>query len=474
MRKARLVRLAQLDAQALQQILALKNGGLSHRKIAANVGISHGSVARILQWQETGEKPKPSKPAIPKRPRNGQGALPDFERVSDFEAKGLTVKEAWQDYAKGCARPYTYAHFSTLYKVWLSEQAKAKADIGFASDLAEPAGFADYSAEEDHIAELYWKTKSNPRSAVQVLSGFNCSLKVRNDELVAFDTGEERSFPKVSHGLHAIAFLGEGGIISIDAVKWCEAQGVGICVLGWHGDLISVTTPQATSDVSVRRAQFAADRLAVAKAILTRKLQSQLAIGKFPADKLRAALAKIKTARTVDELLVIEAQAALEYWANWSFSLKHKKRNWPSQWTLFAYRASLISGGPRHATHPVNAILNYAYSVAAAQLTRALIAFGFDSSAGFLHADANGRHSLTYDALELVRADIDARILPWVASHTWKRPDFPVTPEGVVRLQPPLAAFVMQRAILERSKLADVTDWIRKIIVDCVSEKGIA
>jgi hypothetical protein len=76
------------------------------------------------------------------------------------------------------------------------------------------------------------------------------------------------------------------------------------------------------------------------------------------------------------------------------FELKYKKRNWPSQWTHFVYRASQISGGPRHATHPVNAILNYAYSVAAAQITRALIASGFDSTAGFLHADSNGRHSL--------------------------------------------------------------------------------
>jgi CRISPR/Cas system-associated endonuclease Cas1 len=45
----------------------------------------------------------------------------------------------------------------------------------------------------------------------------------------------------------------------------------------------------------------------------------------------------------------------------------------------------------------VNAILNYAYSVAAAQITRSLQAAGFDSMAGFMHADDNGRHSLSYD-----------------------------------------------------------------------------
>jgi CRISP-associated protein Cas1 len=165
-------------------------------------------------------------------------------------------------------------------------------------------------------------------------------------------------------------------------------------------------------------------------------------------------------ARTVDDLFPIEAQAALDYWANWNFELKHKKRNWPAQWTLFSYRASPVSGGPRHATHPVNAMLNYAYAVAAAQITRTLQAAGFDSMAGFMHADDNGRHSLAYDLLELLRADVDSSILAWVAGHIWKRPDFPVTPEGLVRLQPTLAAVVAQKAILSEKVVDGAVEWL--------------
>lgn len=63
-------------------------------------------------------------------------------------------------------------------------------------------------------------------------------------------------------------------------------------------------------------------------------------------------------------------------------------------------------------------------------MTRTLAMAGFDPACGFLHADADGRYSLSYDVLELLRADIDAAILPWVASQTWKRADFPVTPEA--------------------------------------------
>jgi CRISPR-associated protein Cas1 len=376
--------------------------------------------------------------------------LPDFKIVAEFEAKGLTVKDAWRAYAQCCSKPYVYTHFSTLYRRWLEEETKTQAERRL-SDGGQT--LFNYSADEDHLAELNWKKKLHPRSPVHVLAGFNCSLKVRNDQLVSFDTGEERSFPKVAHGLQAVVFVGEGGAITIDAIKWCEAQGVAVCVLDWHGALVSVTTPQAPSDVSIRRTQFAADRLTVAKAILRQKLASQRQIGQLSSNTYRAAISEIKAARSVEEVVRIEGRMALEYWSNWRFALKYKMRNWPSQWTHFAYRASQISGGPRHATHPVNAILNYTYSVAAAQITRALIATGFDSTAGFLHADAQGRHSLTYDVLELVRAEIDARILPWVASHTWKRADFPVTPEGVVRLQPSLAAFVAQQASLRRAQM---------------------
>jgi CRISPR-associated protein Cas1 len=457
------IRLSEVNRSTVQTIMQLREQGISHRKIATAVGLSHGSVMRIVKWQETGEKPKSAKPAIPKRPKNGQSALPDFERVSELQARGLTIRGAWEDYVRRCSQPYTYAYFSTLYGVWLEERAtmrdrdQAVADPTQASALAD---IADFSAEEDHLAELYWKRRSNPRSPVHVLSGFNCSLKIRNDELVIFDTGQERWYSKVTHGLHSIVFLGEGGHITIDAIKWCEAQGVAICVLGWHGDLISVTTPNSISDVAIRRAQFSANRLAVAQAILKRKLQTQVVIGKFPAATFRATAPKIKAAGSVDELIMIEARAALEYWDNWSFSLKRRKRNWPSQWTLFAYRTSLLSGGPRHATHPVNAILNYAYSVAAAQVTRSLIAAGFDSTAGFLHADADSRHSLTYDVLELLRADVDVRVLPWVATQTWKRSDFPVTPTGVVRLQPTLAALVVQYTFIPHEKINQVIEWL--------------
>jgi hypothetical protein len=63
--------------------------------------------------------------------------------------------------------------------------------------------------------------------------------------------------------------------------------------------------------------------------------------------------------------------------------------------------------------------------------------------------------------MELLRADIDAKMFAWIASHLWKRPDFPVTPEGVVRLQPTLAAFVAQQAAFPQRQIDQAVDWLR-------------
>jgi hypothetical protein len=66
--------------------------------------------------------------------------------------------------------------------------------------------------------------------------------------------------------------------------------------------------------------------------------------------------------------------------------------------------------------------------------------------------------------MELLRADIDTVMFAWTKSQTWKRPDFPVTPEGVVRLQPTLAAVVAQKAALPQREIDRAIDWLKGVI----------
>ena len=70
-------------------------------------------------------------------------------------------------------------------------------------------------------------------------------------------------------------------------------------MLGWYGDLISVTTPQAVCEATKRRMQYSTDRLVVAKGILRLKLESQTKIGKFATNALTASYSDIETATTL-------------------------------------------------------------------------------------------------------------------------------------------------------------------------------
>src|SRR5271165_3693744 len=82
--------LSELSGAAVNRIVALREAGYPLRKIAADFNLSHGSIRVVLQKNGAGSL-KPAK--MPRRPRNGQAALPDFQRLAKLTAKGKTVKE---------------------------------------------------------------------------------------------------------------------------------------------------------------------------------------------------------------------------------------------------------------------------------------------------------------------------------------------------------------------------------------------
>jgi CRISP-associated protein Cas1 len=50
----------------------------------------------------------------------------------------------------------------------------------------------------------------------------------------------------------------------------------------------------------------------------------------------------------------------------------------------------MVSCRNRHASHPVNAILNYAYAVLEIQVRIATVSYGLDPTIGYLHAPVLG------------------------------------------------------------------------------------
>ncbi len=111
----------------------------------------------------------------------------------------------------------------------------------------------------------------------------------------------------------------------------------------------------------------------------------------------------------------LEAQAAATYWNSWSdvpvsFPRQDAKRV-PDHWLRFGTRHSPLTGQPRLAVNPPNAILNYSFALAESECRLALASCRLDPSMGFIHADAPYRDSLALDLLETIRPSIEAWLL---------------------------------------------------------------
>src|SRR6266536_2384736 len=93
----------------------------------------------------------------------------------------------------------------------------------------------------------------------------------------------------------------------------------------------------------------------------------------------------------------------------------------------------------KRATNPINALLNYLYTVAASECRLACLAVGLDPGLGYLHNDSPDRESLVYDLLEPVRPVVEQWTLMLLAERAFTAHDFLETPTGTCRIQPPLA-----------------------------------
>jgi hypothetical protein len=97
-----------------------------------------------------------------------------------------------------------------------------------------------------------------------------------------------------------------------------------------------------------------------------------------------------------------------------------------------------LTGAPRAATSPINAMRNYLFACLESEARLALLAHGCDPQLGCLHADQRNRDSLALDAMEPVRAEVDAFLLDLLDDRIFTARDFGELPNGVCRLAAPL------------------------------------
>jgi CRISPR-associated endonuclease Cas1 len=308
------------------------------------------------------------------------------------------------------------------------------------------------------------QSRNLSKTGVLAITGYGLKVLVQSGHLCTDDGfGPERRIirlPRVGHGLKRLVCISEDGFITLSALKWLADQQASFIMLDRIGKVLLVTGPTAPSDARLRRAQALSHQsgaaLEIMRGLIGAKLngQEELVRDKLKNSASADVIAKLQdglfSAESLDTVAHVEAQAAYSYWAAWSnvpitFPRQDVKRV-PQHWSVFGTRKSILTGSPRLATNPPNAILNYCYALLESESRLAAATLGMDPGMGLLHVDTPARDSLACDIMEAVRPSVDAWLLDWITREPLRRSDFVEEKNGNCRLVPGFAAKLTETA----------------------------
>lgn len=330
----------------------------------------------------------------------------------------------------------------------------------------------------------YWLTSPTPNARPfrhrrqthepLILTGHGMSLRVDHGALVVRSgythypqrATEHRYFPGDRNMPSRIIVLDGSGSLSFDVLSWLSEQGVPLIRINWRGEVVTALGAGHATDPKRVAAQLAAQRngraLPFATSLIQKKIQNSVETlaNALPQSSTRdAAIAKLRreavelakrSPKSLRDLLGLEGRAAHVYFNSWqSLPVQWKgvgRHPIPRDWHCVGQRQSFArkKGRNRHATHPVNAILNYAYALLESQVRIQIMAAGLDPSIGFLHHGPTGRSNLVLDLMEPLRPVVDRHVLQFVQAHTFQPADFTIRSDGVCRLNPEMGRQVVK------------------------------
>lgn len=244
------------------------------------------------------------------------------------------------------------------------------------------------------------------------------------------------------------------------------------------GRVLFVTGPTAPSDIRLRRAQALAHTsgaaLRIALDLIDKKLAGQESVARNKllanqtADTIHRYRSELAECETIERVRLVESQAAAAYWSAWrdlpiGFPKKDEQRM-PRHWRSFGARVSPLTGSPRLAVNPANAMLNYLYALLGSEARLAAVALGLDPGMGVLHVDTKARDSLACDLMEPVRPEVDAFVLDWITNGMLKREWLFEQRNGNCRLMSSFAARLSETGSMWRRAVAPFAEWVTRAL----------
>jgi CRISPR-associated endonuclease Cas1 len=344
------------------------------------------------------------------------------------------------------------------------------------------AGGVDYRHEQHRDYGL-GSAPLRRRGRVVVVSGFATRLWVERGRLwVRSGSGRaisEESFGRAGHGLARLVVVGRAASMSTAAIGWCNDAGIGVVFLDRDGRQLAISGDLGVDHAALRRAQARAVEtpvgVEISRLLLGRKLEGELDVldrvdGLDAALTVTASLAALERAQTIDAMRQAEARAAAGYWsalANQPVRFaKRDQRHLPPEWSRLGQRTSPLTGSPRAAVVPGQAMLNYVLGVAEGEACHALRVCGLDVGIGIVHRDVKARASMAADVLEPIRPQVEGYLVELLDQRTLRASDFYASRRGAVRVLPSLTDALAQTGLLWAERLAPLAERVAEMLLE--------
>lgn len=344
---------------------------------------------------------------------------------------------------------------------------------------------ANSNSDDWAIQSEYWisetKKLQKPRRVRErnsnplILTGHGTSMRIDKGTLLIKEGFTHHPQKQFVHRFFAgdlelpriILMLDGSGSLSFDVLSWLGEMDVALARIKSSGEVAVVCS--STGYIANREnvfwqietAQDTAAKLAYSIDLIKSKLTNcihTLEIAFNSNERQQKTIQKLQNAiselsesppKDVQQLRGIEATCASSYFAVWAgYELQWKSNSrYPihPNWLKYVGRFSEANGlKPKNvnASHPINAMLNYAYAVKQAELQIKAIADGFDPTIGIMHNGRRGLPAYIFDQIEPQRPLVDRAVLEFTSRHQFSAADFILRQDGVCRLSPQLAKVV--------------------------------
>ena len=335
-----------------------------------------------------------------------------YERVAGLIGEAepsqqfAVLHDAWREYAAKAVRPYAWKTFAQYAREHFME-----------------AG--DWSAERGKKKLTPWQDGARASPRVLVLGAY-AALRVRGGALeIVHGPHDDRQTIRIDIDAEpkpgAILFDSHGELLTGEAIRWCARYSINLLLAGRtrpddHNGRKRARNEGTYDDTNARHRSFDYSRAMrgrpakVAREIVGAKIGAELNATIPDAEARRQEFdgmgRQIDFRCSVAEIMIVESRAAASYWRVFrDVGLRERKNgNLPRSSLRFAQRSKGASFlGNKHASHPINAMLNYCYIVEAGRLAKVLTARGLALPIGYLHSDRKGRNSFVWDAIEPLR-----------------------------------------------------------------------